>query len=209
MIRVAVVGFGPEPGWRASSALQALETLRADGWRPRDADIVYGAAPCRWWGPSDIARKRADGAQAILLFGASGADVAVIARFGRNEADPELEDCGGYRWPGDRLTPHGPSALPAGMPAEALARALELAGLAVSSAAVSDQYVYNRCYYELLRACRTPAGMILLPRSVEGARGLSARFNRLEILQGVKAAIAFAASYAEMTLWRARSAGAT
>lgn len=94
------------------------------------------------------------------------------------------------------------------MPAETLALAIEYAGLATTSAAISDQFVYNRCFYELLRASRTPAAMILLPRSVENARGSGARFNRLEILEGVKAAIFYAASYVEMSLWRARSAGA-
>ncbi len=204
------VAFAP-PAWAASSAaLEALELLKREHWRPIGAEVEYLAAPLCWWRAAELVLERSRANDAVILFGARrGLGAMKIARFARNEAAPLADDYG-QTWPGRLLDPIGPAVRAPSLDARRLERALALTGARVRSDADGDGYIYNRCFYALLAAPNAPpAALMRLPISVESGRreGVAAQLNRIEIAAGVAAALAFAAAAGEAALQARRIAG--
>jgi hypothetical protein len=198
MIRVLAVAFAPEPGRRASAAQQAMAVLRVEHWAPRGCDLRFLTAPWGWWGTTELIAGAARGVDAVVLFGPTDHLDARVARYPVNEADPELIDAMGLRWPGRVLAPGAPPLLPTAVRADALAAALEMAGLAAVADA-SSRCVANRvCFDLLIERPDRPTAPVLLPLSLEAARGDRASGpNRLDLICGMQAALTFAAAAAE------------
>lgn len=201
MIRVLAVGFAPEPGRTASAAQQALAVLRVEGWAPSGSVLRTLTAPCAWWGAADAISEAAGTADVVVLFAAAPGHAVIVQKYARNEADPDRADALGLRWPGAVLAPGSPHVLPASLRADALAAAIRFSGLDATAAAEGCRYVANRTFYELRAQIPTKKiGLVLLPLSLEAGRreGRTGGPTRLDILDGVRAALSFAAAAAEI-----------
>jgi hypothetical protein len=199
MIRILAIGFGPEPGQRMASAQGALTLLAAEGWSPPGAALDVRVVARRWW-PVDPVVPGRSACDAVLLFSESGReDIALVAQFARNAADPYLDDAAGYRWAGGAIAPGGRETYASTLRPQALARAIELSGIPTQATAQCDRGIANKTFFDLL-ASNCAAALVRLPISVETARadGRRAQFNRAEIVRSVQAAIGFAAASAIM-----------
>jgi pyrrolidone-carboxylate peptidase len=202
MVKIVGVAFAfsPSDGRRACSGRQAFTALKLDGYAPAGADLSLLVVRELWWEAADLIEGAAEGADAVVLF-APGlrTDGADVARYARNEADASLRDASRMRWPGSELIPGGPAVLASSLSAAGLARAMELSGLPASDAALVDADVANRCFHAVLARTRALAGLVRLPRSLESARAQGERgaVNRMQILSGVRAALAFSAAAVE------------
>lgn len=201
MVNVVGVAFAQRPGVRSSPAHQAFALLESEGWQPDNASLRLVVAPCRWWGAAELVAEEAQGADAIVLFGARKAKrSALVAQFARNEAKPRARDEAGFQWPGAEIAPGAPPVLHATLSPFRMARAMELAGLPAKAAITSDAYVYNHCFFRLLAARGAPpTALVRLPISLESARrdGAVGYVNRMQIIAGVAAALTVAAADAE------------
>ncbi len=198
MVNVLGVAFERRNGEVGSSAHQAFALLDSEQWQPMAGTFRMLVAPCRWWGAAEFVLEHAADTDAIVLFGArQGRRTATVARFARNLANRKIDNAG-YKWPGAVLAPGQPSALPATLSSERLARAMELAGLPARTAH-GDRYVYNHCFYRLLSTEAPPTALVRLPMSLETGRCVGERgfVNRMQIVAGVAAAISFAAAAGE------------
>lgn len=201
MIRVLALALAPPPGERHSSAQQALSTLAAERWSPAAAQVQFLILARRWWHAADEAERAAQGFDAAVLFaGEPAGREAEVAASALNEADPALRDADGVCWPGFELAPRAALTEAASLPVHPLARALDLAGLPARVDVHGRADVANRIFHALLSRGASPrVALIRLPRSAESARaeGGRAELNRMQLLEGVKAALAFAAAAAE------------
>jgi pyrrolidone-carboxylate peptidase len=121
--------------------------------------------------------------------------VSVTAR-AFNRANPRLTDASGLSWPGAILAPGGAAALESALDVSALIEAFRIGGVS-SLASAPDAYVYNRVLYALLtRDIALSVALARLPLSVESARAerKSAIYNRLEIVESLRAALCWMAA---------------
>jgi len=211
MVNVLGVAFTPPSGESGGAAHQALEMLKREHWRaPGAAQLTLEIMPMQWWGAAEAVL--AQPADAIVLIADAPGLATIAPRYARNEADPAARDVAGLSWPGVEIAPRGPAAHAATLPASRLAAALTLAGLPAHDAAFGPADAVNHCFYRLLARRGGPlVGLVRLAASLESARSEGAgkdpgehsggaRANRVQILEGVRAALAFAAACGEARL---------
>jgi pyrrolidone-carboxylate peptidase len=197
MINLLAVAFEPPP-WAASSAAhQALAVFEQEQWSPKGAALRMIVAPCQWWGAAEAIGLAARGMDAILLLGAQRGEMHVsVTTRALNRANPRLADASGLLWPGSVLAPRAKEVLESNLDSSALIEAFRSGGVS-SLAGVADAYVYNRVLYALLtRESDLPVALARLPLSVESARAerKSALYNRLEIVESLRAALTWMAA---------------
>lgn len=196
MINLLAVAFEPPPWLKASAAQQALAVFEQEQWSPEGAALRMIVAPCRWWGAVEAIEPAMRGMDAIVLLGAQRSEphASVIAR-AHNLADPHVPDAQTYLWPGQQISPRSVSVLHGGLEGEGLAEAMAAAGLSATPS-VRDDYVYNRAFYTLrLRQPNVAMSLVRLPLSIESARaeGRVGAFNRLQIVEGLRAGLSWMA----------------
>jgi pyrrolidone-carboxylate peptidase len=199
MVNVIGAALG-QPG---GAALEALDALRRERWRPDGADLALLAVAPRWSGAAEEIAAAVAGADAVLLLGEGAADAASAPRYAANLADPAARDLAGLAWPGAEIAPRAAASMAVTLGAARLARAVALAGLPCSDIAHGSGDVANLCLFRLLMRRAAPRiGLILMPPTIESARrlGTIGRVNRMQNLNGLKAAFAFAAAAAEAGL---------
>ena len=158
--------------------------------------------PLSWWRAPEMVLGACGGVDGVLIFADRHSSEAGLAyRYARNSADPGLEDIDGYRWPGAQLAPGEREVFELALSGRGGARVLELAGLACADTADSEDFIANRCAFEIARrAGAPPVGLFALPRPLEHDRAAGARFNRAQLIEGIKAAIGYATAACDLVL---------
>lgn len=202
MIEILAVAFAAGPHGRHGGARAALTALVAGGWRPPGGRLRLVEAPLSWWRAPDLVLHACGGADGVVILAdAPTGDVSSAHRFARNSADPRLNDSLGYHWPGAQLAPGEREEFGLALSGRGTARAMELAGLTVADTADCEDFIANRCAFEIARrAGAPPVGLIALPRPLELDRTAGARFNRAQLIEGAKAALGFAAAACDLAL---------
>jgi pyroglutamyl-peptidase len=141
--------------------------------------------------------------RAVICLGMCGGRAMRIERLAINLNDPDREDSGGRKAPGEYVVPGGPPAYWSGFPVSTLVQALNAARVPAVESRSAGGFLCNFVFYHLLHrlAARTPVtvgGFVHVPH-YETEGGLPAELLRLSV-PVIAAAVAHAADAPELPL---------
>lgn len=188
--RLLLGGFGSFPAAPLNPSAAVIATLAREGWSPPGAQIDYLTLPVQWQGSAEtiLRQVQARPVDGILVVGvAVEAEAFRVETLGRNCASPERPDQAGRLWGSSCVAEAGQAVIAATAPCQAMALALEAAGLPVTLSEDAGDYLCNFTLYRLLHVqAAGRVGFLHVPQARECAD--QAAFDLAQIRQAVCAA---------------------